>query len=344
MKQRSHIGRIVSRLGWRSLETVGCTRKRVAQLLGRTRLNHREMELLETMRDANKCSCSPFRSSDIWTHLGKRFDDLFWWEGIGDVEASTINNYFSSPHPGDRKLLRYACWMYYQLLKDRDKHRLLSKIPATVNPASGLSFQFDGQLVSWDQLISIDTLYSIAEASPSVLSEPVVVLDLGAGWGRMGYVLKKANPLCTYVICDLPEALLVSSTYLPRLLPSEKVHAFCETRTGHIDERLLRGGGLVFLGTQDITRLPDKAIDVFINVASFQEMTPVQVNEYFEVIDKKVKGVFFCQQLRSAQTHSFQLGEIAALEQYPFRSAWERRYLRNSTFSDLYFETAQIIS
>lgn len=316
----------------------------MAQLLGRTRLSHEQMKLLKAMREANKSSCSPFRPSDIWTQISKRFDDWFWWEGIGDVEANRINNFFSSPRPGEYKLLRYACWMYYQLLRGRDEHRLLSKIPATVNPASGLSFEFDGHLVSWDQLISIDTLYSIAEAAPSVLSEPVVVLDLGAGWGRMGYAIKRANPLCTYVLCDLPEALLVSSTYLPRLLPSEKVHTFLDTRSGHIDERLLRGGGLIFLGTHDITRLSDKVIDVFINVASFQEMTPIQVNEYFEFIDKKVKGMFFCQQLKSAQTHSYELGEIAGFEQYPFRSAWKRVYLRNSTFSDLYFETAHIIS
>jgi len=159
----------------------------------------------------------------------------------------------------------------------------------------------------------------------------------------MGYVLKKANPLCTYVICDLPEALHVSSTYLPRLLPKEKIHSFPETRVGDIDEKVLNEGGLFFLSTQDMDRLSDKSINFLINIASFQEMTSVQVNEYFDLIDQKVKGVFFTQQLRSAQTHSYQLGEIAGLDKYPFRSNWKRLYLRNATFSDLYFETVHAI-
>jgi putative sugar O-methyltransferase len=320
---------------------VGLTKKRIAQLLGRTRLNAEQINLLKEMREANSASRSPFRASDIWIQLSKRFDDWFWWEGIEDVECKEMNGLFSSPRPRDYKLLRYACWMFYQTLKARDKYGLLLKIPATANPESGLAFEFEGHLISWDLLISIDTMNSLIEADPAILTEPVIVVDLGAGWGRMGYVLKKINPKCIYVICDLPEALLVSSTYLPKLLPHENMHYFSKNRSiREFNKKTFKNGGVFFLGAQDLECFADKTVDYFINIASFQEMTPKQVNEYFDLIDRKVNGVFYTQQLFEAKTHHWQIGEISGHNDYPFRSNWKKIYLRPVTFSDLYFETA----
>jgi len=333
--------KIINRIGWDSLKSVGLTKKRVAQLLGRTRLNAEQINLLEEMREANSTSRSPFRASDIWIQLSKRFDDWFWWEGIEDVESQEMNAYFSSPCPGEYKLLRYACWMFYQTLKARDTFDLFSIIPSTANPESGLAFEFEGHLVSWDLLISIDTMNSMIEADPAILTEPVIVVDLGAGWGRMGYVLKKVNPKCTYVICDLPEALPVSSTYLPKLLPNEIFHCFSKNRSiREFNKETFKQGGVFFLGAQDLERFTDKTVDYFLNIASFQEMTPKQVNEYFDLIDRKVNGEFFTQQLFEAKTHHYQIGEISGYKDYPFRSNWKKIFLHPATFSDLYFETA----
>ncbi len=333
--------RILNRLGWSSLKSVGLTKKRMAQLLGRTRLSAEQIAALDEMREANRASHSPFCATEIWIQLIKRFDDWFWWEGIEDFESQEMNAFFSSPLPGDHKLLRYACWMFYQALKARDKFDLLSRIPVTASPESGLAFEFEGRLVSWDLLISIDTMNSLIEADPAVLTDPVIFVDLGAGWGRMGYVLKKANPNCAYVICDLPEALLVSSTYLPKLLPNERFHSFSESRSIREFSRAnFENGGVFFLGAQDLERFSDDTVDFLISIASFQEMTLKQVNEYFDLIDRKIDGVFFTQQLFKARTHNCQLNEISGYDAYPFRPNWKRKYLRPATFSDLYFETA----
>jgi putative sugar O-methyltransferase len=341
MKNSAQMSRIINRIGWSFLKSVGLKKKRMAQLLGRTRLNAEQINLLKEMREANSTSRSPFRASDIWIQLSKRFDDWFWWEGIEDVECQEMNSFFSSPRPGEYKLLRYACWMFYQTLKASDKFDLLSKIPATANPESGLAFEFEGHLVSWDLLISIDTMNSLIEADPAILTEPVIVVDLGAGWGRMGYALKKVNPNCTYVICDLPEALLVSSTYLPKLVPHEKFHYFSKNRSiREFNKETFKNGGVFFLGAQDLECFADNTVNFFISIASFQEMTPKQVNEYFDLIDRKVNGVFYTQQLFEAKTHTWQIGEISGYKEYPFRSNWKQIYLRSATFSDLYFETA----
>jgi putative sugar O-methyltransferase len=333
--------RAMDRVGWSTLAKVGLTKKRIAQTLGRGRLTPAQVELLRLMRDQNSQSHSPFKASPIWLQLSKRFDDWFWWEGIADVESQRLNNFFSTPAPADPKLLRYAAWMFYRSLKQRDELDLLSRIPASVSTASGLAFDFDNDRISWDQLISIDTLYSMIEADRSILTDAVVVVDLGAGWGRMGYVLKKANPKCVYVVCDLPEALLVSSSYLPRILPEETFHSFTASQAvSRFDADTFRNGEIFFLGAEDLERIADKSVDFFINIGGFQEMTPVQVDQYFELIDAKVRGILFTQQLVRADTHNYQLGEITGYDEYPFRTHWKQLYLRQPTFSDLYFETA----
>lgn len=337
----STVARALQNVCWEGLRKVGVTPKRIANLAGTSALKPAQKKLLQQMRSDNRAAPSPYRASEIWNDLAHRFEDWFCWEGIGEVEQQTMNRFFSSPHTGDPKLLRYACWLLYQNIKSRDKLDLLTKIQATVSPASGYAFEFEGRCISWDLLISLDSLYAIAEVDQSIFTEPVIVAEIGAGWGRMGYVLKMANPKATYVVLDLPEALLVSSMYLPRLLPQERVLSYHDSRTVHtFNKQTLSPWGCVFLGAQDLERFEDKSLDFVINIASFQEMTYDQVDQYFTAIDRKLSGTMYTLQLWNTNTHAYNLGEVSGYEEFPFRSSWTSHYARHASWSDLYFEAA----
>jgi putative sugar O-methyltransferase len=298
------------------------------------------------MRADNRRSDPPYRATEIWQRLAQQFDTWFALEGIGNVESQEMNRFFSSPHPGDVKLLRYATWLLYRDLKARDHLGLLGSIPATAGADSGHAFEFEGHLVSWDQLISLDSLYSILETFPALMTEPVIVADIGAGWGRMGYVLKRANPRLTYVVFDLPEVLLVSSTYLPRLLPAERHLSYPESRMlGTLSRDSLSKWGCVFLAAQDLERCEDKSIDIAINIASFQEMTRQQLSLYFNSIERKVRSALYSLQLWKASTHAYDLGEVAGIHDYPIPPHWRLAFARNTPWSDLYCEaTYQLTS
>ncbi len=180
---------------------------------------------------------------------------------------------------------------------------------------------------------------AIAGVNESIIRDPVVVLDLGAGWGRIGYVLKRVNPRATYIACDLPEALLISSTYLPRLLPDELVHGYEQNRPldKFTKQALIAGDGMRFCGAQDLERFQPGSIDFLINVASFQEMTVDQVGAYFALIDKKLNGILYTQQVW--QTPSV-FNVVSGFDDYPWPSRWQRLFARHTTFSDRYFEAA----
>jgi putative sugar O-methyltransferase len=276
----SKTSRLIEALLWSALwRLFGMRKGQFYRMIGKGKLAPEQEQLLALMRQDNAVSGAPFRASEHWIRVNEAFDDWFQVEGIRDVESQTLNQTFASPPPDRFNVLRHASWMLYQKVKSRDRLGLLGKISATVKQGSGLGFVFDGNYVSWDLLVSIDTLCSIGEVDDSLWHKPLVVVDLGAGWGRVGYVLKSVNPNCVYVACDLPEALLVLSTYLPRLLPGERVHTYQENReiVEFSRELLIHGGGCRFCGTQDLARFADKSIDIFINIASFKEISIEQV-------------------------------------------------------------------
>jgi hypothetical protein len=53
---------------------------------------------------------------------------------------------------------------------------------------------------------------------------------------------------------------------------------------------------LVFLTPAQLRLVPDRAVALAVNAASFQEMTPAQVADYFGLIDRAVRpgGLFAC--------------------------------------------------
>jgi len=315
---------------------------RLAQLLGKSSLTREQSSLLAEMRAANSRASSPFRAPEIWQIVAQLFDRVFRLEGIGDVEEQYFNLRFSGFAPGDWRLHRYLVYTYFRLLRDRDVHGLLKSIPATAPVKLGMAYEIDGCRISLDLLFSIDEFYRLLELRPDLMSERVIVAEIGAGWGRLGYVLKRVNPRLTYIIFDLPEALLISSTYLPRLLTGEEFRTYRQAREmPSLSRQAFFGAGVWFLGSQDLLRVEEASLDIVVNIHSFQEMTETQVGQYFQIISEKGGGGhFYLKQLWEGATHGHHLGEISGYGRYPFPSAWEKVFVRNVSFSPDFFEAA----
>lgn len=295
-----------------------------------------QLELLERMRADNRAAPAPFRATDYWVHVNERFDEWFAEEGIRDLEKQGYNALFSSPDRRSGKYYTYAVELLYRQVRERDRHGLLDRVRAE---GSKSVVTLGEHQVSWDLLLSVSTLLSLGEIEPRVFDEPVVVADLGAGWGRIGHALAMVNPQASYLLFDLPEALLVASTFLPRMLP-EGIEVFDYARTREVKrftrEILVGQPGVRFCATQDLERVDNGAIDLLANVASFQEMTRDQVNTYLSIVDRIAAGVVLEERWRSPR--GLEGGVIAGYDEYAFPERWERRFLRSSVFSDAFFE------
>ena len=302
-------------------------------------LTQGQSDLLARMREANRQSGPPFATLDHWERVHQEFDGWFDAFGIGVVEEQAYNcHYASYPpsysaywcyaaymnpryyNPDNTKCYSDACHLLYDIVKGKDRWGLLNRVETGLPPDATRYIVIEGKRYSWDVLISLDSLLYIAARWPRILEGPCLVADLGAGWGRMGFVLKQANPQVTYVDFDLPESLLIASEYLSTIMPGERFHLYDDTR----DVPIERDGGVWLLPAQDLALVPDGAIDCFVNIASFQEMTKEYIDLYSDIIHRKTRGVFYS--LQANDRYFFQRWPATGDNISWYNAYWEHLY------------------
>jgi putative sugar O-methyltransferase len=308
-------------------------------------LTEEQRRTLELMRTDNASAGFPFAASEFWNNEAGKFEQAFEVSGIANIAYGYINTRFSGITMNDPRLYEWFISTFYHLLRSRDHLKLLDRFEATLEEApthtvlqDGLKLEFGlpvtvaGRRISADLLFSIHDFYNLCELNPAVATDALIVGDLGAGWGRLAHLLLQVNPRIRYVLFDIPESLLVSSTYLPQLLPGVGHSRYAETRTGGAFPRdKLMGKALWLLASQDLARLPASGVDLMVNVASFQEMNADQINRYLEIFDEIAFG-------GHVYLRNNYFGAGSRVDEYRFPEGWLRRFSRTSPFSTQFYE------
>jgi len=304
-----------------------------------SKLSSEEIYELNQAKIDNKKSMFPFLPTEVvWGKLSTEVENRLHLDGIYDIEGSKLNQWFSSYLPNNKKYYQYACWLLYKDVQSRDTYHLLEKIPSNFNDKSNFTVtKIGNKFVTWDYLISINSIISIADYYPEILTETNTVLDLGSGWGRMGYYLKKLNHNITYIAVDLPAPLITAQSYLKKILPDAKFYKYSQNRDTIFSKQYLQiNPGIYFLGTQDLLKFDYKSVDLVININSFQEMEKKQVGEYFNIIDKICSRFLYLSQRL--------VGDEMKRNEYPYNLKWNKIFDRELTSMDSYFESMYEIS
>jgi putative sugar O-methyltransferase len=98
-----------------------------------------------------------------------------------------------------------------------------------------------------------------------------VIGELGGGFGRLSYFLRKQVPQSIYLGLDLPECLACASYYLMLSFPDKKFLLYGE---GELSVESLSQFDFVLRPSFEITRLPDSCIDLFVNENSLGMVPP----------------------------------------------------------------------
>lgn len=225
--------------------------------------------------------------------------------------------------------------MYADVLARHDRTGLLRRIeePLLGNP---FLVRHDGRDLSQDLCNSVHELYSmLGPAGVAAMPAPEFA-ELGAGYGRLGYVLMKAIPDASYSIIDIPPALYLSQRYLTTLFPDVPVFRFRPFSRYESVAEEFSAARLRFLAPHQVELLPPKRFDYFINVSSLHEMTLEQVTNYFRVIDRLCRGRFYTKQWRVSRT---QVNGCTLREHdYPVPATWRTVFHRRHPIQRMFFD------
>jgi len=173
------------------------------RLTGTTRLTHEQWALLALMRVDNSVAEPQYRPDlSGWQKLVTEFEISFTLRASAPLKLS-------STMPASRHLLltvlptiSFATFQLYQCSGQHDRWAPSNDLKATqrVGVAAGRHVLVYDDTVSntWDVLISLHSLFAIAEYAPQVFVGPVALLDSGAVGVALGMCCSASTRLqCT---------------------------------------------------------------------------------------------------------------------------------------------------
>ena len=124
-----------------------------------------------------------------------------------------------------------------------------------------------------------------------------------------------------------------------------KWHHYFDIYTRHFElmrHQEYENADIVFLMPHQLELLPDKSIDLFINISSLHEMRMDQIRYYFKVMEKLTRKYFYTKQWK--QTTIPYENVVIRQEDYPVNENWRQIYARECKVQDLFFEALYDLS
>ncbi|MDB5288278.1 MAG: hypothetical protein JWR05_3227 [Mucilaginibacter sp.] len=116
------------------------------------------------------------------------------------------------------------------------------------------------------------------------------VVELGGGYGGLGYFLSKKIQNLTYVDFDLPENMALTAYYLMNSFPDKKVLLYGE---GDLNEENLNEYDIVIMPNFELQNLPSAKADLAFNSYSLAEMSIDTINTYIHELKRATKEHIF---------------------------------------------------
>ncbi len=294
-----------------------------------SRLDDEWQTRYERARRDLEATSSVFKPAKQWRFISFLFQRMIRGFGLGEFK-STFGRFLAAFEPHNRRYFEALHHVYASSIKERDSLGLLERLEEP-DLGRGDVVRVDGRNVTMDLLQSIDEFYRMKDAMGFAADDEITFAEIGAGYGRVPYVVLNAMPKARYFIFDLPESLLLSQYYLTTLFPSSTATLYPESKVSswsHVR--------LAFGLPDQITELSPRSVDMMLNIYSFMEMSTEQVSAYFDQIERiEPQGLYIKQ-----HKHEVNLLERSLLtnELYPVRPTWSLAYHGTSALYEDVFE------
>ncbi len=262
--------------------------------------------------------------------------------------GQTVRIFFGTFFAPHHQLLKWYQSIYYNLLtkllwayvERNDPDDLLKRLsePLAGNPP---------RVFTGDRLISQDLANSFLEylsvMRPDVDENEIgTIMELGSGYGRTAYVYLTLTPRSRYILVDIPPALYICEKYLTDVFKDRRLFPFRPFERYEDISEEYESAEIVFLMPHQLELLPDKSVDLFINISSLHEMRMDQIRYYFEVMERLTRKYFYTKQWKES-TIPYE-NVIIRQADYPVDTNWQQIYARECRVQDQFFEALYDLS
>lgn len=213
-----------------------------------------------------------------------------------------VKTFLSLPTGSNTLLKKYGCDDFLRI-----KRQLVAA-------KSGRIFLFDCaiQVLSLQCILTKLANGNVSNSFPESGINTVCVI--GDGYGYMTSLLKLVNPELKVICVNLGRTLLFDAYYTQKVLPGEQVGLI----TSEEDKKeVLAQNSILFMEAERYELLKGMPIDLFINIASMQEMANGVIQNYFRYMraSTSIKKYFYCCNRVEKKLPD---GEVTRFAEYPW--------------------------
>ena len=208
-------------------------------------------------------------------------------ELLGDPAVLSINDtsYLLSPSAarGYTLFVGLLWWHATKRAAPGDGDKLAEA--AVGNP---IPINVQGRAVSQDLA---NSLREFTRMRPVLEGERPILAEIGAGYGRLGYVASQLKPL-RYWIFDIPPALAVAEWHLAEALPDRKIFRWRPfARWDEVADEVMAADIAIFTIDQ-LRHVPAGIVDCFAAISALHEMRPEQIAAYMNMMSAASKAIY----------------------------------------------------
>lgn len=146
--------------------------------------------------------------------------------------------------------------------------------------------------VTQDKISSLFEWHCIKKVPISFNIQDNIILELGAGSGRVAETILTLNKNIKYVICDIPLALWISYCRLREAFPVKKIKLCCDINSRDEIEKAINENEILFIFPHQINLFKEKIFDIFLAIDCLHEMDKKTISKYMDLVDKYSKYIY----------------------------------------------------
>jgi len=147
---------------------------------------------------------------------------------------------------------------------------------------------FHGRAISQDLA---NSLREFTRMRPYLSGERPILAEIGAGYGRLGYVASLVKPL-RYWIFDIPPALAVAEWHLQEAFPDRKIFQWRPFDSWESVAEEVFAADVAIFTIDQLRHVPPGVVDCFAAISALHEMRPEQIAGNMALMGEKGKAIY----------------------------------------------------